>query len=395
MRTLSKYVLIELLKVFFVSLTALTLLMIVVGVIREATDQSLPLAEVLRLIPYILPDALRVAVPVTLLLATTVVYGRMSGSNEVVATKAMGISPMVLLWPTLFTAFVLSIVAIWLNDLAVSWGRRGAQRVVVEAVEEIILSMLRSQKAYSCSRFAINVKNVEGRTLKRVTLTMAARGDSPGMTVTAEEAELHANRAAGVLKIVLRNGELDVDGKVFVKFPDVLEREIPLRHATRTKDQSSSPSTQSLAVIPEATAEQRAKLEQHDQELAARAAYQMLCGDFDGLTSGEWKTRIAARQKDQNRLYRLLLEPHRRCAAGFSCFCFAFVGAPMAIRLKKSDFLTVFFLCFLPILIAYYPLMIYGIDGAKSGNIPAQGVWAGNVLLLVWGVWLMRRVIRY
>ena len=78
--------------------------------------------------------------------------------------------------------------------------------------------------------------------------------------------------------------------------------------------------------------------------------------------------------------------PHRRWAGGFACLCFVLVGVPMAICLRNRDFLTSFFLCFLPILIVYYPLMIFGADQAKNGNLPTIFVWAGNGMLMLWGV---------
>ena len=64
-------------------------------------------------------------------------------------------------------------------------------------------------------------------------------------------------------------------------------------------------------------------------------------------------------------------------------------------RLRNRDMLTSFFLCFLPILIVYYPLLVFGVDGAKDGRLPPWSVWTGNVLLLLWGFYLLRRVIRY
>ena len=88
------------------------------------------------------------------------------------------------------------------------------------------------------------------------------------------------------------------------------------------------------------------------------------------------------------------MEPWRRWANGFSCLCFVLVGAPMAIRMRNADFLTSFFLCFLPILIVYYPLFMLGVSRAKAGTLPAPGVWLANVLIALWGVWLLRRVIR-
>jgi hypothetical protein len=39
--------------------------------------------------------------------------------------------------------------------------------------------------------------------------------------------------------------------------------------------------------------------------------------------------------------------------------------------------------------------MIVGADQVKNGNLPTVFVWAGNVMLMLWGVWLLRRVIRY
>ncbi|MBN2477128.1 MAG: LptF/LptG family permease [Pirellulales bacterium] len=394
MRILTRYVLVELAKVFLVALGALTLMMILVGVVREATMQNVPLSQILRLIPYILPDALRIAIPVTLLLAVTSMYGRMSGSNEVVAAKALGISPMNLLWPSLVAAFLLSLITVWLNDIAVSWGRNGARRVVVEAVEEIAYSRLRAQKSYSSPDFAINVKRVDGQKLISPTITIQARENSPAVTVMAEEAELQTDRAAGVLKVTLWNGTADIEG-ITVEFPDQYEQVIPLRRASRAKNLSELPSWMALREIYQEVGQQEEIIKTLEQEQAAWASVQMLSGDFDALASEQWDHRHRELGFARSRLYRLQTEPHRRWSAGFSCLCFVWVGAPMAIRRGRSDFLTSFFLCFLPILVVYYPLLMYGIDGSKSGTIPPQAVWFGNLLLAGWGAWLLRKVVRY
>ena len=395
MRILTRYVLAELAKWFLVSLTALTLILIVFGVVREAINQNLPPAQVLQLIPFILPDALRMSVPGTLLLATTSVFGRMSGSNEIVAIKALGISPTTVLWPMWTLAFLLSLVTVWLNDLAVSWGRTGAQRVVVESVEEIAYSMLRSQRRYSSPRFSINVRAVEGRKLISPTMTVQTADNAPQITITAAEAELRTDRGADVLKVILRNGSIDVENRVSVRFPDTYEQDIPLKDASRDAEDALPPSWLSLRAIRGETPRQMEAIRRFEQRLALRASCQMLSGDFEGLTSREWETRARQLTGKYQRLYRLRTEPQRRWSAGFSCLCFAWVGAPMAIRLRNRDFLTSFFLCFLPILVVYYPLLAYGVDASKSGTLPPLCVWAGNVLLLGWGTWLLRKVVRY
>ena len=396
MRILSRYALIELIKVFLVSLCALTPMVIIGSLVTETLKQGLPPMQVIRLIPYILPFALSVTVPVTLLLATTTVYGRMAGSNEVVAIKALGISPTAILWPTVIVSFLLSLVTVWLCDLAVSWGRQGAHRVIVEAVEEIAYGMLKTHGQYSSRAFSINVKGVEGRTLIRPFLSKKARGNSPEIIVTAEEAELRADREEGVLKIIARNGSVDGGDKLKFFFPDDdYEIVIPLGDASRAQGRSEVPSNIALRRIPGEIVKQERAIDEHKQELATRAAYEMICGDLAALTSEEWDTRYRQIDSLQARLHRLKTEPHRRWSAGFSCLCFLWVGAPMAIRLRNRELLTSFFLCFLPILGIYYPLMMWGIEGAKNGTLPPYTVWLGNVLLLIWGAYLLRKVIRY
>jgi lipopolysaccharide export system permease protein len=46
------------------------------------------------------------------------------------------------------------------------------------------------------------------------------------------------------------------------------------------------------------------------------------------------------------------------------------------------------------ILIVYYPVFMVGVDGAKDGRFPPIAVRMGNVLVVAWGWWLLRRVVR-
>ena len=394
MRTLPRHVLVELCKMFVVLLLAIIPLMIIQGLVRNGMQFSLPPKQILLLIPYVLPDALRFAVPVTLLLAATSVYSRMAGTNEVVAVKSMGISPTAILWPAIVLAFLLSLVTTWLNDVAVSWGRNGAERVIVEAVEDIAYGMLRTQGGYSSRGFDVTVKRVEGHVLKGTTLSIKRSGAQP-ITITADTAELISDYEKGTLKIIPRYGTIHA-GKTKVSFfEDAGELELPFHEASRAESRSNHPSNIALNRIRAEIVEQDERIDAFRQGLATRAAYEMLNGDFGLLTGPEWDTRYRELKEMQDRLHRLRTEPYRRWSTGFSCLFFVWVGAPLAIRLRNRDFLTSFFLCFAPILGVYYPALMWTIDGAKNGSFPPYAVWVGNLLLLAWGGWLLRRVIRY
>lgn len=394
MRILTRYVLAEFLKVFLVSITGMTLFMLLVGVAKEAYMEGLGVRQIVLLIPYFVPQALLFAVPATTLFAGCSVYGRLASGNEVVAVKASGISPMQLLWPALAFAFLLSLVTVWLNDVSVSWGRQGIRQVVIEAVEEIAYSRLRQSQSYSNGRFAINVEAVDGKRLIHPTFTFQGSEHSSSMTIVCEEATLTSNSEANTLTVKCTNGTLQ-SGDNRLNFPDTLERVISLDEASGKGKARISPSNLAMADIPEEKVRQAAEIERMQQELAAEAAYQMMTGDFTSLVKGNWVKSRKRLADAQERLYRLRMEPYRRWANGFSCLCFVIVGAPLAIRMRNADFLTSFFMCFLPILIFYYPLMAFGVSQAKSGSFPSWGVWAGNVVLLAIGMQLIRRVCRY
>jgi lipopolysaccharide export system permease protein len=394
MRRITRYVLFDLLIVFGVTLTGMTLLMMLVGVAQEAIRQGLGPVPILRLLPYVVPNALRFAVPGTILFAACTVYGRMAAANEVVAVKSLGISPMTLIWPALILAFVLSLTTVWLNDIAVSWGRTGIQRVIIQSVEQIAYGMLRTQRSYSNRRFSINVKRVDGKTLVLPTIIFQASGDSPPITLTAQEAELRFNPETNLLLFSMKNGSMDVGGQASLVFTDTFQHEVPLSDSSRD-DMAGGPSDCPLWRIPREIASQRQEIERLEQSLAASAAYEMLTGDFDALAGQSWDARHAELKQARERLFRLQTEPWRRWANGFSCLCFVLVGVPLAIRLRNADIWTSFALCFLPILVIYYPLLAFGVDRAKSGDLPPYAVWLGNVILVIVGYWMLRKVMRY
>jgi lipopolysaccharide export system permease protein len=390
MRILTRYVLNEVGTVFLLALVSLTTLIMLVGVTKEALQQGLGMAQMGQLLPYLLPSALLYSVPGTILFAVAIVYGRMAGTNEVVAIKSLGISPMAFLWPTILLSVVLSFITVWLNDVAMTWSYYGVQRVVIDAIEDIAYGMLRSQKSFSKGPLTVNVKRVEGRTLIRPTFTFQASGDKLGGTITCEEAELRSNPGSGVLTLICRNGTID-GGVVRYDF-DTHEQEISLEEG----GQKSTPAAHtSLSAIPEQIVKQRQNIRRFEQRMGAELGYQLLTGDFGAVIGDAWEQRSRDLQGERWQLYRLMTEQPRRWANGFSCLCFALVGASLAIQLRNSDPLAVFFRCFGLILLVYYPLLMYGVDRAKSGAVTPYMVWLGNAILLLWGLWLLRKVLRY
>ncbi|HEY6565729.1 MAG TPA: LptF/LptG family permease [Pirellulaceae bacterium] len=392
MRILTRYILFEYTRVLVLGLTGMTLFMLLVGVAAEAIREGLSVGPVLQILPYILPESMRFSVPAASLLAACTLFGRMSGDNEIVALKAQGISPGAILMPVFVTAFLIGAAGVWVNELAVSWGRPGVSRVILNSVEQIAYAVLRTHKSYSRDGFSITVKSVEGKRLILPIIRLRDNGQGRGeFTITAREAMLRRNPENKTLSISLTDAQVEGPQGVEGSFSGDIDRVISLeRDSSR-----NSPSDCPLYEIPVLRDAVRREISQQETSLAAEAAFSLFAGDFRGLRTETWRARQADVGQLHYRWNRFVTEPWRRWANGFSGLFFVIVGAPLAIRLRQTDLVTTFFMAFMPILIVYYPLMAYGADQAKTGTFPQYSVWLGNAVCLVWGLWILRRVYRY
>ena len=88
---LTRYVLIEILKIFVVALVAMTLLILMIGIARELLRRGLGPLAVIQLLPYVLPISLQFAFPATALFSVCCVYGRMAADGEVATVGDEGV----------------------------------------------------------------------------------------------------------------------------------------------------------------------------------------------------------------------------------------------------------------------------------------------------------------
>jgi lipopolysaccharide export system permease protein len=393
MRLLTRYVLREVGLIFTITLIALTSFMVLVLTVQQAIAQGLGAKQIVLILPYLLPQALMFAIPGTILFAVSMVYGRMSSSNELIALKSLGISPMVAIWPSLAMSAMLSFATVWLNDLAMSWGFHGMKQVIIDSAEEIAYSVLRSQRSFKSDALEVTVKDVVNRDLIEPRFRLAAGDNGQMVDISARVAQLRSVPGTGKMALLLYDTIIDGGPGLYSEFPDEwIEREVVIK-PDNGKD--TSPSHLALREVPGAIESQLELIDQLSERMVAQAGKQILLGDFEQLSVGNWNDEAKNLQFQKFQLYRMRTEPPRRWANGFSCLCFALVGTAMAIRMRNADVLTSFALCFFPILLVYYPLLAFGLDRAKAGEIHPYAVWLANSILVIWGVWLLRRVLRY
>jgi lipopolysaccharide export system permease protein len=84
-----------------------------------------------------------------------------------------------------------------------------------------------------------------------------------------------------------------------------------------------------------------------------------------------------------------------RPALSVGCLCFVLIGCPVGVWASRSDYLSIFVICFLPTLFVYYPFLLAGMNLAKDGKVPAFiAVWSANIIVGTIAVVLTWRLMR-
>jgi len=375
MSIFTRYILSELWRIFGLAVIALTFLLAVGLGAREGLNRGMPPALIVRMLPYMLPEILGITTPIAVLLAISQVLGRVSGTNELIAVRSAGLSPMVVVRPAIVFAYFISLFTVWSYDLAATWGRSNVRRVAVEALEEIVYAKLRREKGYESEKFVIKVMGLDGKRLLRPTITIQTDPNQPAMVLRAEQAELFTDVKAGTLTIICRKPVTEI-GDARITVSDTLTQTIPLE----TPQPSLHRQWLSMAEIPAAVDQLRRDVEQ--LRLYLRSA-----GATDQQRAA-WQAQIG---QLETRIRQLKTEPYLRWANGFSCLCFVLLGSPVSMYRRSENFLTNFFLCFLPILIVYYPMLMVAKELTTSGALPPVGYWAANLSIAVPGAFLLYR----
>jgi lipopolysaccharide export LptBFGC system permease protein LptF len=160
-RTLHWYLSRDLLKVSFLALVAFTLVLTVFAIVEPLRKEGLSSDQVLSLFGYTLPVMLSLTLPIAALFASTIVYGRFSQDNELMACRASGIAAISVLKPAMVLGALVTAASLVLsNFVAPKLARMGAEAARTN-VRGIVYNRLRSQGYVKEGHYIIHADTVD------------------------------------------------------------------------------------------------------------------------------------------------------------------------------------------------------------------------------------------
>lgn len=206
-RTLTRYLIAEILPPFVVGLLAFTVILLTARILRLidlVVTRGLPLVETMKLLGLLVPTFLETTLPMALLLGVFLGLSRLSSDHEILALKASGISPVHILLPVGTLALGVAL----LTFLMAAWLRPHAQLALKKALYDIA-------KTHVTTGLKEKVFN----------------DDFPKVLTYVEEVVPPGNSAQGVLIVDRRRPAKDsiIFGKVALILPDEETKSLSLK----------------------------------------------------------------------------------------------------------------------------------------------------------------------
>lgn len=390
-----RMILVELLKIFSIALVALTSLILMAGIIAEAMKNGLSPTQIAWAIPRLLPSMLPYTMPTTTLFATCIVYGRLSADNEILALKAAGIHIVHVIWPAIFLGLVASAITMALYVNVIPETHHSMKTMVVGDVEELLYTMLRKDGYIKHAKisYEIHVKGVQGRQLQEVLfMQRAANGNGYEVIAKSKEAELRVDLAHKKIHVRMVRCQI-VQGKN-VGMVDAQSWPVDLPPDFPGKTEKYRTTDMTWTELGEFEEKVLGEKEELSNKIAKHEVA-LLQAKGEPHVDEHLRNLINERRNRDALLSSIESERHMRPTLALGCLCFALIGCPVGIWLSKSDYLSAFVTCFLPIVTIYYPLLLSMINLSRSGKLPPLiGVHLANVLILTAGLYLFRRLAR-
>jgi lipopolysaccharide export LptBFGC system permease protein LptF len=357
---LSRSVLLEAGRNFAGSLLATTAMaFFVLSVTTLKRTPGVGMDFLLNVFPLFFPLALQFTVPLAVLVACVFTFGRMAGDGELIALAASGVPLSRVIRPMLAGAACVALGALALGDHVAPFAAHRIRQAKLDLPRQIQTSMRAGKRDLDFGKAHLSFERFQdGRLTDAVVETRGPKGEivlfraqSGGIAVTEEETLLLQLDRAGVVR------EGSGEGERLHLSVESLGHELPI-----------------AAIVGESSL-RRKRTDLRAWELAYAAAR--------GLEEGENRPLAAARAEE---------ELARRTALPASAFFFALVGIPMGVFSARGGRIATFFFAVGPVLLVFFPLVIAGANLARNGRVPAYpALWAGNAVLLVAGLALLRK----
>ena len=354
-KTLYAYIFKEIPPPFLVGMGTFTFVLLMGRFLKLAemvVEKGVPLRDVVWMVIYLLPSFWLYTIPMALLMAVLLAFGRLSADSEITAMKSCGISLYGMLPPALTFAALGCAASLFISAYGVPWGNLSFKTKLVDVAQQsagIAVKEKVFNNAFPGMVIYADTLDPKGEAMGGVVIH-DERDPANASTIFAKTGTLISDRVAHSLEFHLKDGSIH---------------------------RSAGQGDYRLVGF---------------QEYNLRVA--LATGPQVARTEGDMtldELRHPASIYDAKTRRSMLIEFHSRLAFPFACFVFTLLAMPLGILNRRSGKGAGFSLSIGIILLYYVVLTGFQTMAGKKLLPVVVGCWTANVLFLLLGLYLFRK----
>lgn len=408
MKILERYILKENFKPFLSSLIVVTFVMILdrlLDLLKIIIEKQLDAWSIVEIFGLSLPFMMALTIPMAVLLATIMSFGRLSTDNELVAFKSCGINIFSLMKPTVIAALLLSLFMLYFNDQILPESNHILKNKMIEVNYRRPATAIEPGMFNKTKDITVYVRDRIDSELYGIMIYNRENSKFPA-TINAEHGRIELSDGGNSMIATLYDGQMherdDKDRDVYNirNFKKLILNMPDLGFKMREVD-SDYRSDRELNV----KAMQAIISEKRSKAIAVE-------GEIDSLKQelSFWKGTIEEtdeKEKATKRLNNSLkiksdkyenyekkirmyeVEVHKKYALAFACLIFVLIGAPVGM-MTKSNGVGMAFTVSSVVFMIYYGALTGGEQLADKGIVePWLSMWIANIVLGIIGIYLI------
>lgn len=407
MKIFESYILKENFKPFIISLMVTTFVMLldkIIDLLNLIIEKHLDIFTIVSIFGLSLPFILALTIPMAILLASIMSFGRLSVDNELVAFKSCGINIYTLLKPTVIAALAISIFMVYFNNAVLPETNHMLKNIMIKANYRRPATAIVPGTFNSLKNYTIYVKERVDDELYGILIYNREKAKFP-KTISAERGKIELANGGNSLRAILFNGQMhERDQKdpnkynisKFKKFtlnlPD-LGYKINQEGTEYRGDRELSSNAMQQIVN-----DRKENIDKVQKEIISIKANINTLKEEDNKTldKKELKNNYNRLNMKNDKISSLRsdvrkyqVEIHKKYAIAFACVIFVLIGAPIGMMTKTSGVGMAFSVSALIFLI-YYGSLTLGEELADKGVIsPFLAMWISNIVFSIVGVYLV------
>lgn len=432
MKVLTRYVLKEFIRSFMVSISiiyAILLIQLMIKLLDKFLGKGFDSYFLLKLLFYNTAWIIAMAIPMAVLVASILTYGKLSSDNEVVGFKSSGIRMYDIIQPSFFSAVIIACITIYfscnvlpkMNYQARKLNHElSRKRPDVEFEENIysdlipnhIVKFKERDKKNKSKFYDIMIHQIYNNRLTRSVIadSVIINSNNQDIMFNLFDGTIHERVAINEeyrqinfenykLKVPIDKtnnrklkyvrGDRELTLKMLNHNIDSLEKKIIyLKYKINKRldlfdiDTVSVNYSDLMALIDNKNTDSLLKINNNDQE----KIYKVKAKANKTIISGYLKNI----ERSANKINRNTVEMHKKFAIPIASIIFLLIGAPLGIKMQRGN-MAVSMSISLMFFILYYILIVGGEQLADKNLFnPILSMWLPNLIVLAFGLLILK-----